>query len=106
MKGVEATRSTRKNSLMTPTNPCTLNLMEGTYYQMDTITLTQADSYLTFQNYNGQRAIISGGVPLQFDGDWKLEEYKPVQLVNYTGYNNVYGIASQSNSNDQVKFSI
>ncbi len=107
MKGVEATRNTRHNDkLMTPTTPCTLNLMEGTYYQSDTIVLTSADSYLTFQNYNGQRAVVSGGVPLQFEGDWKLEEYKPTQWVNYTGYNNVYSIADQSSSNDQCKFSI
>lgn len=107
MKGVEATRSARQNGkLMAATTQCTLSLMEGTYYQSDTIILTDADSYLTFQNYDGQRAVISGGVPLQFNGDWQLEEYKETQWVNYTGYNNVFGIANQNSDNDQCKFSV
>ena len=101
-KGVEASRKVRGSS--SSSTPCTINLMEGTYYQDDTIQLTEADSYLTFQNYNGQRVTISGGVPLQFEGEWKLEQYEETKWQNYTNRNNVDARASQSASNDQIKF--
>jgi len=99
----KAITTTRKHSPRT--TDCTILLMDGTFYQSSTITLTAADSYLTFQNtFMGQRPTISGGVPLTFDGDWQLESYRPTQWVNYTNYNNVYGIASQDSSNDQAKY--
>ena len=98
LKAVEATRKDKAR-----TTACTVNLMEGTYYQGDTITLTAAGSLLTFQNYAGQRATISGGVAIEFSGEWKLESYRETQWTNYSNWNNVFGIASQDSSNDQAK---
>ena len=100
MKAVDATRSNKEES----SSSCTINLMEGTYHQKETIVLTEKDTYLTFQNYNGQRVSISGGIPVQFEGDWTLENYKDTEWVTYEGWNNVIGISSQSDNNDKTKF--
>eukprot|EP01083_Nonionella_stella_P003656 10523_1 len=101
LKGIEATRSQRKTS---PNVACVLQLMEGTYYQSQTIELTPTDSNLTIQNYNGQEVTISGGVPLQFNEPWKLDTYQATQWITYTDWNNVYGLVSDARSNDQTKY--
>eukprot|EP01083_Nonionella_stella_P305540 1066275_1 len=101
LKGIETTRSRRKT---TPNAACVLQLMEGTYYQSQTIELTSTDSSLTIQNYNGQKVTISGGVPLQFDAPWKLDTYEETQWVAYADWSNVYGIVREASSNDQTKY--
>ena len=42
----------------------TINLRGGRHYVAETVQLTSAHSGLTIQNYNGERAVVSGGVQL------------------------------------------
>jgi len=49
--------------------PCSIILREGTHLLESTIQLGPQDSGLTFRNYPGERAIISGGIPLKTN--WK-----------------------------------
>lgn len=51
-------------------NPAAVYLREGTFYPQETLELTPEDSGLTIQNYNGEKAVISGGVPLE-SLDWQ-----------------------------------
>ena len=77
----------------------TVLLRAGTYYLRDTIVLTPADSGLTIQNYNGEHAIVSGGVPLteltaQSAADpgaaWReVKTFSGLRWFN--GQNNIFG---------------
>eukprot|EP00041_Stephanoeca_diplocostata_P027514 m.757752 g.757752 ORF g.757752 m.757752 type:complete len:945 (+) comp23189_c0_seq1:37-2871(+) len=58
-----AIMATRKHVL----GPRAVLLRKGIHYLTDTITLGAADSNLVIQNYNGEEAWISGGVPLTTD---------------------------------------
>ena len=48
-------------------NPRTVVLREGYYYLPQALSLTQEDSGLTVQNYNGEEADIAGAAPLSVD---------------------------------------
>eukprot|EP01084_Bolivina_argentea_P098106 176351_1 len=99
-KGISASRLARKSS----NTKCILNLMSGTFYQKNTISLNSHDSYLTIQNYNSSKVTISGGVPINFDknSDWKLVQFNPVEWQNFTGMDNVAGRNTFAQSNDFV----
>ena len=88
-------------------HPCVINLMEGTFYLSSTIKLGSQDSHLTIQNYNGANSVVSGGIPLSFgNSDWQLYKYEKTQWQNFTNYNNVWGRADPSSSNDLITLSL
>eukprot|EP01084_Bolivina_argentea_P066972 122073_1 len=99
IKGITATRNAR-----TQNEQCTLNLMKGVFYQTETIILTNQDSNLVIQNYNGADVTISGGIPLQFTGDWTLYNFTQTVWKNYSSANNVWGRADSGASNDLVRY--
>eukprot|EP01084_Bolivina_argentea_P067214 122453_1 len=98
-KGIEQTRKTRVGN-----QKCTLNCLNGTFYQRKTILLEETDSFLTIQNYNGANVIISGGIPIQFQDEWQLYKYQETKWQNYSGYDNVESRVSFNRSNDIILF--
>lgn len=46
-------------------SPSTILLRKGTYFLGQTIALSSADNELSIQNYDGEEAWISGGIPVQ-----------------------------------------
>eukprot|EP00730_Choanoeca_flexa_P018055 TRINITY_DN8757_c0_g1_i1.p1 TRINITY_DN8757_c0_g1~~TRINITY_DN8757_c0_g1_i1.p1 ORF type:complete len:906 (+),score=246.00 TRINITY_DN8757_c0_g1_i1:1-2718(+) len=80
---------------------CTINLREGTHYLDATVHLSTNHNGLTIQNYNGERAIVSGGKRLKVD--WKpytppsrptptpTPPPGPTGWVEYNNVNYVYG---------------
>eukprot|EP00490_Sorites_sp_Unknown_P000567 CAMPEP_0114671578 /NCGR_PEP_ID=MMETSP0191-20121206/41390_1 /TAXON_ID=126664 /ORGANISM="Sorites sp." /LENGTH=518 /DNA_ID=CAMNT_0001931745 /DNA_START=49 /DNA_END=1602 /DNA_ORIENTATION=+ len=99
-RGIERTRIMREGKQV-----CTLNLMKGVHYQATTIDITSKDSYLTIQNYNGEEAVISGGVAIDFgSNEWELVDYAETDWVYYPNSNNVYGRADDGDSNDAVRY--
>eukprot|EP01060_Flectonema_neradi_P039947 TRINITY_DN896_c1_g1_i2.p1 TRINITY_DN896_c1_g1~~TRINITY_DN896_c1_g1_i2.p1 ORF type:complete len:953 (+),score=255.36 TRINITY_DN896_c1_g1_i2:56-2914(+) len=82
----------------------TILLREGTYFsgQND---LTVEFSGLTIQNFEGENAVVSGGLPLSI----KKESWKPYKLVpsswkTYPNENNVYGKAQSKTDTTDVKY--
>eukprot|EP01084_Bolivina_argentea_P030680 56808_1 len=98
-KGIIESRQTRVGQ-----EQCILNCMNGTFYQKYTLKLYNFDSFLTIQNYNGSKAVISGGIPIRFGTDWELYKYKETKWQNYSGYSNIGSRASFNESNDLVIF--
>eukprot|EP01084_Bolivina_argentea_P237330 398876_1 len=96
-RGIQATRTQRTGNEL-----CELNLMSGTFYLNETIELTDIDSFLTIQNFNGNEVTISGGIQLQFDGTWNLYNYTEIGWKNYSNMNAVFGRADQQASNDLI----
>ena len=85
--------------------PCTINLMQGTFYLESTIILTPQDSHMTIQNFNGSDTTLSGGLPLEFDNNgWTLHDYQETQWQNFSNYNNVYGRVNVNTSSDLVMY--
>eukprot|EP01084_Bolivina_argentea_P237334 398882_1 len=91
-RGIIATRKFRNKSKKKKRTiiKCFLELMEGIFYLNDTILFTEKDNYLTVRNYQQDNVVISGGIKLEFDGDWKLEDYQKPKWVKYSHSNNVY----------------
>ena len=99
-KGISVVRTNRIDG-----EHCTINLLNGTFYQSDTIYLNEKDSNLTIQNYGNDVVYISGGILLKFENDWqKYGEYMPYEWKKYPNMNNVYGRALNSDNNDLVYF--
>ena len=99
----KAIKGTRKDRINDET--CVINLMEGTFYLSEQVLLTEEDSNLIIQNYNGSDSIVSGGVVIDFgSNEWELETYETPQWMGYNNSNNVFGRASKGNSNDLVRY--
>ena len=73
---------------------CTVLLREGTHVVEETIQLGPENSGLSFQNFEGEKAIVSGAVPFSV----AQEQWKPVRVEldanweDYEGWNNVYAL--------------
>lgn len=61
---------------------------------------------LTIQNFNGEAATISGGVPLKVSkADWKPYKVKPEgKLEIYQDVNNVFGLAQPTSDTETIKY--
>jgi len=65
-------------------------LREGTFYPGKTLELVTADSGLTIQNYNGERVVISGGIPLEITWEpYNVSKHDSWQVAQ--DENDVYG---------------
>jgi hypothetical protein len=62
----------KAQTLARAAKPSTILLRAGTYYLGQTLALTPQDSGLTIQAYNGERAVLSGAMPM---GPVKWEPY-------------------------------
>ena len=82
---------------------CYLYLRSGIFYLTETIEINAEDSYLTIQNYNGEKVTISGGLPLDFgNNEWKLVDFEPIGWKVYNNSNNCWGRSGTTNSNDLI----
>ena len=80
------------------TKPVAILLRNGTHYLSDTIHLGADDSGLKIQNFNGEEAWISGGLPLT-NLKWKvynLTKPQPTRMVVVNNTNNIEGVANKS----------
>eukprot|EP00035_Acanthoeca_spectabilis_P015937 m.322480 g.322480 ORF g.322480 m.322480 type:complete len:395 (+) comp16454_c0_seq124:1404-2588(+) len=93
----------------------TILLRSGTHYSGMT-TITPDNQHLTIQNYNGEHAIVSGGIPIPATKqDWKPFKVEPrirrlqtdTRLGGWTVYkdeNNVYGRVKPKTSSGDIAF--
>jgi hypothetical protein len=89
----------------------TILLRAGTHFS-GMSTITAAHQTLTIQNYNGEHAIVSGGVPIPAKkADWKPFRVSPqtttaedVPWKVYQNENNVYGRANPNSTKGDVVF--
>ena len=78
--------------------PATIFFLKGTHYvEKDAVQLGPEDSDLTFQNYDGAEAWLSGGWPLT-GLQWKPYDVINPHLVNFTIVNNTNNIMGVFNT--------
>ena len=101
----EAPFRTIAEALSAAVSPSTILLREGTYHT-EQLRLTQKHSKVTIQNYEGERAVVSGAVPLKVNGvgAWAPHRVMKPTWVVHSGRNNVYGRANSKNDTDAVKY--
>ena len=79
----------------------TVLLRAGTYHVAQTVQVTSND--LTIQNYNGERVVVSGGVPLQFKEKWMPYNVSRGWEI-FNNSNNVYGKAHSRADSGDIKY--
>ena len=80
-------------------------LRQGTYYTSGEV-LGPEHSGLTIQNYEGEHAVVSGGVPLDNIAwkPFKVQKPSPPQWKPVTGMNNVYDRAQPRESTGDIVY--
>eukprot|EP00039_Didymoeca_costata_P026545 m.16129 g.16129 ORF g.16129 m.16129 type:complete len:957 (+) comp5588_c0_seq1:70-2940(+) len=90
--------------------PATILVAGGVYHE-DQMVITPAHNGITIQNYQGEHAVISGGVPITVASPWK--KYTPPQppsppsppgLQEFDNMNNVYGRAHSHNNSGTIMY--
>jgi hypothetical protein len=82
----------------------TVLLRAGTYYT-GTVQITTANNGLTIQNYNGEKAVVSGGTPIKVaKGDWKPYKVSKGEWQIFEGQNEVFGKAQSKSDTDTIKY--
>eukprot|EP00936_MAST-01D_sp_MAST-1D-sp1_P001526 g1526.t1 len=76
----------------------TVEIRAGTYYMSEPLNLTEADSGITLQNYNGEEVWLSGAAPIA-QLDWKPWKVTNNSFVEAQGMNNANGCGN----NDKPK---
>ena len=88
--------------LLKSTKAVNVNLRAGTHYLKSTIHLGPDMSGVTIQNFNGERAVVSGGVPLNV-GAWSVHKQDSYWDVTHAA-NNVYGQAISRGNTSTIKY--
>lgn len=84
----------------------TIVLRKGTYYSKQVV-LGPEHERLTIQNYNGEEAVISGGVPIIPLAKWQpynVSANASTAWQMFPGQNNVYGRAKNGTDTADIKF--
>jgi hypothetical protein len=81
----------------------TLLLRKGTFYLDETLQILPEDSNLTIQNYNGERAVVSGGVAFK-PTFMSVASTGGARWTVYTNTNNAFGRALPKRDAGAVKY--
>ncbi len=82
----------------------TVLLRAGTHVVSKRVMLSESESDITIQNFNGEHAIVTGGVDFKIPKDAWQQHNISKTMDPLRGYNNVYGRAHSMNDTDTIKY--